>query len=222
MGKFKSFLGGFIGKLKTGRILKRKIVFWAVFGSFSFWLLWGVPLPTQLSSTEKFPVSTKLFDRNGKLIYEIFSDKRRTPVKLGDLPAHLKNATVAIEDKDFYQHYGFSPTGVARAIYKIVAERKLQGGSTLSQQLVKNALLTPERTIRRKLREFFLTVFVEGIYSKDTILEMYLNQIPYGGTAYGIEAAAETYFGKAARDLTLAEASLLAGLPQAPSRYSPF
>lgn len=209
-------------KMRTNRIFRKKVTFWTVFLTFSLWLFWGVPLPTQLSSPEKFPVSTKLFDRNGKLIYEIFADKRRTPIKLGDVPKYVKDATIAIEDKDFYKHYGFSPTGIARSIYKIVAERRLQGGSTLSQQLVKNALLTPERTIRRKLREFVLTVFVEGIYSKGTILEMYLNQIPYGGTAYGIEAAAETYFGKSARDLTLAEAALLAGLPQAPSRYSPF
>lgn len=203
-------------------MLRKKVIFWTVFLTFSLWLFWGVPLPTQLSSAERFPVSTKLFDRNGKLIYEIFTDQRRTPIKLEDLPPYIKEATIAIEDKDFYKHYGFSPTGIARSIYKIVAERKLQGGSTLSQQLVKNALLSPERTVRRKLREFILTVFVEGIYSKDQILEMYLNQIPYGGTAYGIEAAAEAYFDKSAKDLTLAEATLLAGLPQAPSRYSPF
>ncbi|MBI4157746.1 penicillin-binding protein [Candidatus Woesebacteria bacterium] len=222
MRKIINFFGSFWGKLKSNRVFRKKIFFWTVFISFSTWLFWGVPLPTQLSSSEKFPVSTKLFDRNGKLIYEIFADKRRTPIKLEELPEYVKTATIAIEDKDFYKHYGFSPTGIARAVYKIVAERKLQGGSTLTQQLVKNALLTPERTVRRKLREFFLTVFVEGIYSKETLLEMYLNQIPYGGTAYGIEAAAELYFEKSAKDLTLGEAALLTGLPQAPSRYSPF
>ena len=202
MGKIKNLFGNLWGKLKTNRIFRKKIFFWTIFITFSGWLFWGVPLPTQLSSSEKFPVSTKLFDRNGKLIYEIFTDKRRTPIKLDGLPEYVKTATIAIEDKDFYKHYGFSPTGMARAVYKIVAERKLQGGSTLTQQLVKNALLTPERTIRRKLREFLLTVFVEGIYSKSQILEMYLNQIPYGGTAYGIEAAAELYFSKSAKDLT--------------------
>lgn len=222
MTKIGSFLGNSFGRFKNERVLRKKVAFWTIFISLSTWLFWGVPLPTQLSSAEKFPVSTKLFDRNGKLIYEIFTDKRRTPIKLGDVPNHIKTATIAIEDKDFYKHYGFSPTGIARAVYKIVAERKLQGGSTLSQQLVKNALLSPERTVRRKLREFTLTIFVEGLYSKDQILEMYLNQIPYGGTSYGIEAAAETYFDKSSKDLTLAEATLLAGLPQAPSRYSPF
>jgi len=200
---------------------KKKMAFFGVLLGFGFWFFWGIPLPTELS-TNQVPVSTKLFDRNDELIYEIYADKRSTPVKVSELPDYVKNATIAIEDKDFYHHYGYSYTGIVRAAYKTVFKGKLQGGSTLTQQLVKNALLTPERTIRRKLREFVLTIFVEAIYSKDKILELYLNQIPYGGTAYGIGAAAETYFGKSAKDLSLAEASLLAGLPQAPSRYSPF
>lgn len=200
---------------------RKKAIFFSVLIGLFLWLFWGVPLPTNLSSDE-YPVSTKLFDRKGKLIYEIYSDKRRTPIKLDELPDYVKEATIAIEDKDFYKHYGFSYSGIARAAYNIVVQRKLQGGSTLTQQLVKNVLLTPERTVRRKLREFFLTIVVEGVYSKNQILEMYLNQIPYGSTAYGIEAAAELYFGKSAKDLTLAEATLLAGLPAAPSRYSPF
>lgn len=200
---------------------KKKIVFFGILGIVSFYLFWGIPLPTKLSSPD-IPVSTKLFDRNGKLIYEIFTDKRRTPVKITELPLYIKEATIAIEDKDFYKHRGFSFSGILRSIYKIIFERKLEGGSTITQQLVKNALLSPERTVRRKLREFFLTMFVEGIYTKDQILEMYLNQIPYGGTAYGIEAASETYFGKPAKDLSLAEAALLTGLPQRPSTYSPF
>ncbi|MBI4153384.1 penicillin-binding protein [Candidatus Woesebacteria bacterium] len=200
---------------------RKKIIFFSVLISVSLWLFWGIPLPTDLSSDE-YPVSTKLFDRKGKLIYEIYLDKRRTPIKLEELPDYVKESTIAIEDKNFYKHYGFSYTGIARAAYNIAIKRKLQGGSTLTQQLVKNVLLSPERTIRRKLREFFLTMVVEGVYSKNQILEMYLNQIPYGSTAYGIEAAAELYFGKPAKDLTLAEAALLAGLPAAPSRYSPF
>lgn len=200
---------------------RKKVIFFSVLIGISLWLFWGVPLPTNLSS-DKYPVSTKLFDRKGKLIYEIYSDKRRTPIKLGELPDYVKEATIAIEDKNFYKHYGFSYSGIARAAYNIIVQRKLQGGSTLTQQLVKNVLLSPERTVRRKLREFFLTIVVEGVYSKNQILEMYLNQIPYGSTAYGIEAAAELYFDKSAKDLTLAEATLLAGLPAAPSRYSPF
>ncbi|MFI5241186.1 MAG: transglycosylase domain-containing protein [Microgenomates group bacterium] len=205
-------------KTERGR---KKLIFFTVLTSILIYLFWGIPLPTKLSSPD-IPVSTKLLDRNGKLIYEIFSEKRRTPIKLNELPDSVKNATIAIEDKDFYKHRGFSYTGIVRAAYKIVFERKLEGGSTITQQLVKNSLLTPERTIRRKVREFFLTLFVEGIYTKDQIIELYLNQIPYGGTAYGIEAASETYFGKPAKDLTLAEAALIAGLPQRPSTYSPF
>ncbi|MEK7113107.1 MAG: transglycosylase domain-containing protein, partial [Patescibacteria group bacterium] len=220
----KKFLGAFFLRIKIAlknEYQRKKIIFFSVLISVSLWLFWGIPLPTDLSSDE-YPVSTKLFDRKGKLIYEIYSDKRRTPIKLEELPDYVKESTIAIEDKDFYKHYGFSYTGIARAAYNIAIKRKLQGGSTLTQQLVKNVLLSPERTIRRKLREFFLTMVVEGVYSKNQILEMYLNQIPYGSTAYGIESASELYFGKAAKEMTLAQAALLAGLPAAPSRYSPF
>ena len=206
--------------LKNPKKIKR-IIFFSVLLGVGLWIFWGIPLPTNLSS-EEFPVSTKLFDRNGNLIYEIYTEKRRTPIKLSDLPPYIREATISIEDKDFYKHYGFSYSGIIRAAYNVVFKGKLQGGSTLTQQLVKNSLLSPERTVRRKIREFTLTLFVEAIYSKDTILELYLNQIPYGSTAYGIEAASELYFGKAAKDLTLAEAALLAGLPQSPTRYSPF
>jgi penicillin-binding protein 1C len=217
MKKLKQRILNFFRNIK----LIKKIAFFSVLFGTLLWLFWGIPLPTSLSS-EKFPVSTKLFDRNGKLIYEIYTDKRRTPIKLDDLPSQVKDATISIEDKDFYKHAGFSYTGIIRAVYNIAFKKKLQGGSTLTQQLVKNALLTQERTIKRKVREVVLTIVAEGIYSKDQILEMYLNQIPYGSTAYGIESASELYFNKAAKDLTLAEATLLAGLPQSPTRYSPF
>lgn len=214
----------FIPKIKShlsSRYNRKRIIFFSVLISFSLWLFWGIPLPTKLSSPD-IPVSTKLLDRNGNLIYEIYAETRRSPVELDSLPEYIKNATIAIEDKDFYEHQGFSFSGIARAAYKIVTRGKIEGGSTLTQQLVKNALLSPERTIRRKVREFFLTVVVEGIYSKNQILEMYLNQIPYGSTAYGIESASELYFGKPAKELNLAEATLIAGLPQSPTRYSPF
>lgn len=213
------------GKIK-GVDYKRKVwvkgaIFFSAITSFFLWLFWGIPPPTKLSSQE-LPVSTKIFDRKGNLIYEIYTDKRVTPVNLKDLPDYVWQATISIEDKDFFRHHGISLTGIVRAAYNTLIKRKLQGGSTLTQQLVKNTLLTPERTLKRKLREFFLTLIVETIYSKDKILELYLNQIPYGGTAYGIGAAAELYFNKSAKDLTLAEAALLAGLPAAPSYYSPF
>lgn len=206
--------------LWTKKNLKR-IVFFSILGLLITWIFWGIPLPTSLSS-RNYPVSTKIFDRNGKLIYEIYTNQRRTPIKLTELPKYVKEATISIEDKDFYRHYGFSMSGITRAIYNIVFKRKLQGGSTLTQQLVKNALLTPERTLKRKVQEAILTTFVEALYSKDTILEMYFNHVPYGSTAYGIETASNLYFNKSAKDLSLPEAALLAGLTAAPTHYSPF
>lgn len=212
-------------RLKIKVRVSRRVVFLFSIISFlsivvSAWVLWDLPLTTDLS--EKEAVSTKIFDRNGKLIYEIFSDVKRTPVPLSEIPENVVDATIAIEDKDFYKHPGFSVAGIARAAYKNIFKQKFEGGSTLTQQLVKNAYLTPERTWRRKAQELVLSLVVETRYSKDEILERYLNEIPYGSTAYGIEAASDLYFGKSAKDLTLAEASLLAGLPAAPSRYSPF
>lgn len=206
--------------LSTRRGAKRAIYF-SVLVIVGIYLFWGIPLPTQLAANNQ-PVSTKIFDRNGKLIYEIYTDKRRTPINLSEMPKYLKEATISIEDKNFYSNQGFDYIGIARAIFNTIFKHQLQGGSTITQQLVKNALLTNERTIKRKAREVILTMVVEGIYTKDQILEMYLNTIPYGGTAYGIESASETYFNKPAKDLNLAESALLAGLPQAPSTYSPF
>lgn len=198
----------------------KALVFYSLFSISTLYLFWGIPLPTRIS--DKQAVSSKIFDRNGKLVYEIYNDKKRTPIKLTDLPDSVKKATIAIEDKDFYKHQGFSYSGIFRALFKNITKGDLQGGSTITQQLVKNGLLTQEKTIRRKARELVLTVIVEGIYTKDQILEMYLNTIPYGGTVYGIEAASETYFNKDSKDLTLPESALLAGLPQRPSSYSPF
>jgi penicillin-binding protein 1C len=222
--RFKTKRVALVQRLKS--VLKKRktllrILIVAGFIGFLVWLYWGIPLPTRLSSSD-IPVSSKILDRNGKLIYEIYTEQRRTPIKLDDLPVYVKESTISIEDKDFYKNSGFSLTGIARALYNNIFTSKLQGGSTITQQLVKNSLLTPERTIKRKIREITLTVFVEAIYTKDQILELYLNQIPYGSTAYGIEAASELYLGKSAKDLSLAEAALLAGLPQSPTRYSPF
>ncbi len=199
---------------------RKKIIFFSIVAAGLTWLFWGLPLPTSLGQQE--PVSTKILDRNGKLIYEIYTDKMRTPVKLSDLPSSVKDATISIEDKDFYKHSSFSPTGIIRAVFNTVFKRNLQGGSTLTQQLVRTAFLNQDRTITRKIREFVLAMLTEAIYSKDQILEAYLNQVPYGGSAYGIEAASELYFDKSAKDLKLSEASLLAGLTQAPTYYSPF
>jgi penicillin-binding protein 1C len=185
------------------------------------YLFRDLPSPTKLNSPS-LPASTSILDRNGKLLYEIYAEKNRTPIKLTDLPDYVKQATIASEDKNFYRHHGFDFGGIARAAYNIVFHQTLQGGSTITQQLVKNSLLTPQRTWKRKIRETVLTFLTEVIYSKDKILEMYLNQTPYGGTAWGIEAATQTYFGKHAQDLSLAEAALIIGLPASPTRFSPF
>ena len=209
--------------------LAAKLALLAFFGLLVFLLLSAVsfafyakdlPRPDKIVRREGF--STKIYDRNGELLYDIFANQRRTPVDLIEVPQHLRNATIAIEDKNFYKHGGFDPTGIFRAIYNIAIHHRLQGGSTLTQQLVKNVLLTSQRTITRKLKEFILAVQIENRYSKDQILQMYLNEAPYGGTAWGVEAAAETYFGKKVSELNLVESAILAGLPQRPSVYSPF
>ena len=186
-----------------------------------FLFLKDLPSPANLGKPSAYPISTKILDRNGNLLYEIYDDQNRTPVKLDNLPKYLKEATLSIEDKNFYHHHGFDTGGLLRALWKTITGQRLEGGSTITQQLVKVALLTPERTISRKIKEAILTIATEVLYSKNQILEMYLNHIPYGGTAYGIEAASHRFFNKNAQDLTLSEASLLVGLPQAPSRYSP-
>ncbi len=192
-----------------------------IFIPIYFFIFLNLPSPAKLKSPV-FPVSTQILDRNGKLLFEIYADQNRTPVRIDDLPPYVLEATIAIEDKNFYRHHGLAPEGIIRALTNIILHRKLQGGSTITQQLVKTALLTPERTIQRKIREAILSLATEIVYSKKQILEMYLNFTPYGGTAYGIETASKLYFDKSAKDLTLPEAALLAGLPQAPSRYSPF
>jgi 1A family penicillin-binding protein len=190
-------------------------------GVVYFFILKDLPLPTKLNSSSA-PQSTQIFDRNQKLLYSIYTSKNQNFVPLSEIPKYMQQATIAIEDKDFYKHGALDFRGIFRSIISNVTHKQLQGGSTLTQQLVKNSLLTPERTILRKIREAILAVATEAIYSKDKILEMYLNQIPYGGTTYGIEAAAQTFFDKKAKDLTLAQSALLAGLPEATTTNSPF
>ncbi len=171
-----------------------------------------------------YSLTTHVFDRNGKKLFDFYKDQNRTPVSINDLPKYVFQSSIAIEDKNFYSHIGVAPiSGVARALRDwIIKKNGVQGGSTITQQLVKTSLLTPERTIVRKVKEVILALKTERIYTKDKILEMYLNQVPYGGAVYGIEEASMKYFEKHAKELTLAEAALLAGLPQAPSDYSPF
>lgn len=189
--------------------------------TFYLLLLKDLPSPKDLT-TRQIDVSTKIYDRNDNLLYTIYKDKNRSIVKLQDVPEHVKLATLAAEDAEFYDHIGFSIRGTLRAIYKNIRGGRLEGGSTITQQLVKNGLLSSEKTYIRKIRELILSVGVEFNFTKDQILEMYLNEVSYGGTAYGISEASEIYFGKNVKDLSIAEAALLAGLPQSPTRFSPF
>ncbi|MBI4157749.1 transglycosylase domain-containing protein [Candidatus Woesebacteria bacterium] len=190
---------------------------------FSFWflVLRGLPSPRALVTREQ-EVSTKIYDRNGILLYKIYKDKNRTLIRLNQVPTHVRLATLAAEDAEFYAHPGISIRGIIRATYRNLTRGELTGGSTITQQLVKNALLTPEKTIIRKVKEVILSIGVELSFSKDEIFEMYLNEVPYGGTAYGLQEAAEQYFGKNVWDLTLSEAAMLAGLPKSPTKFSPF
>ena len=191
-----------------------------LFAVLFVWSLRRLPSPDKVVRREGF--TTKILDRNGDLLYDVYSNQKRTPITLDEVPEHLKNATIAIEDKNFYKHKGFDPLGWIRAVYNIFVRQQLGGGSTLTQQLVKNVLLTPERTITRKIKEFILAIQIENKYSKDEILQMYLNETPYGGTAWGVSEAAETYFDKKVSKLNLVESAILAGLPQRPTAYSPF
>ncbi len=179
-----------------------------------------LPSPDKIVRTQGF--STQIMDRNGVVLYDVYANQNRTPVQINDVPLYLRQATIAIEDKNFYSHSGFDPIGITRGFLRIFTGRRAAGGSTLTQQLVKNALLTNDRTLMRKIKEFVLAVEIERKYSKDEILQMYLNEVPYGGTSWGIGAASQTYFGKDAKDLDLVESAILAGMPQSPSTYSPY
>ncbi|MDD2483077.1 MAG: PBP1A family penicillin-binding protein [Candidatus Shapirobacteria bacterium] len=209
------------GKIKNLFLKKWWVLALILIGLITVYLIEEIPNPTKLSSGE-YPQSSQILDRKGRLLFEIYSDKRRTPVELKEIPDSLKKATLAIEDLNFYKHNGFDFRGILRGLYRSVFQKRLQGGSTLTQQLVKNALLTQERTISRKIKEAILTVATEILYSKDKILEMYFNQTPYGGTIWGVQSAARGFFNKDVKDLDLAEASLIAGLPASPTKYSPF
>jgi len=168
------------------------------------------------------PMTTKIYDRNGDLLYTIFDQEDRVLVGLDEISPYLIQATIAIEDNNFYHHWGLSIKGIVRAIENNVQNEQIQGGSTITQQLVKNTLLSPEKTWQRKIREAILALAVDAIYSKEEILFHYLNEVNYGGSIYGVEQASQWYFGKSAKQLNLAESSFLAGLPVAPTAYSPF
>ncbi len=167
------------------------------------------------------PIPTKIFDVKGRLIAEFYTQKREL-VNYTDLPQHLINAVIAVEDNNFYEHHGIDIWGILRAAFvNLMAGRVKEGGSTITQQLAKTLFTSGERTIWRKIKELWYSLQIEKKYSKKEILELYFNQIYYGHGLYGVEAAAKFYFGKHAKDLNLAECAFLAGLPQAPNRYSP-
>ncbi len=187
-----------------------------VFAAFSLTL----PDPNKVIRRDGY--ATIIYDRNGKPLYNLYDKENRVPLELNQIPKYMQEATISIEDKDFYHHSGYDIFGILRAVKNIISFQGLSGGSTLTQQLVKNVLLSPEQTIFRKIREVILAYQIEKKFTKDQILQMYLNEVPYGGSTYGVESAARTYFGKSAKDLTLTEAAILAGLPQSPTYYSPF
>ncbi|MBR2520518.1 MAG: penicillin-binding protein 1A [Selenomonadaceae bacterium] len=169
------------------------------------------------------PASSHIYDSAGNEIAIIHATENRVPVKIEQIPANLQNAFIAIEDNRFYEHKGVDPRGLLRAVYtNIVAQEIAEGGSTITQQLAKNAYLTQDRTYKRKIQEIFLALQLEKQYTKQEILELYLNQIYFGQGAYGVQAAAKTYFGKNVEDLNLAECAMLAGIPKSPNYYSPF
>jgi penicillin-binding protein 1C len=186
----------------------------------------NMPSPTQLSVRE-IAQSTKIYDKTGEnLLYEIHGEEKRTLIKIEDIPKTIIFATISAEDRGFYEHQGINFRGLLRAVYKDIFHGKFEGGSSITQQLVTNALLSRGTTnlqkIKRKFREWILAYQIEQKYSKKEILQMYLNEIPFGSNTYGIEAAAKTFFDKSAKDVTIAEAALLAALPNKPSRYSPY
>ncbi|MFA5776564.1 MAG: transglycosylase domain-containing protein [Patescibacteria group bacterium] len=179
----------------------------------------GLPQPGVLVENAQTHRPTRILDRKGVPLYEIYVDKKYAPVALNQIPKNVILATLAVEDHEFFNHNGVRFLSIARAAKATIIDDSVQGGSTITQQLIKNVLLSPERTITRKLKEVFLALVVEKKYTKEEILELYLNNIPYGGTAWGIQSASQKFFGKDVSNLTLGEAAFLAGLPSSPSSY---
>jgi len=184
------------------------------------WASKDLPDPDKITD-RKVAQSTKIYDRTGEhILYEVFADQKRTMVTLDKIPKNLVNGVIATEDSQFYEHHGVRITSFIRAVvYGVFTSKQIGGTSTLTQQLVKNAILTTERSYIRKLKEIILSLRLEQKYSKDQILQIYFNEIPYGSTNYGVQSAAHSYFGKDVSELNLQECATLAGLPQAPSRF---
>jgi penicillin-binding protein 1C len=185
------------------------------------WYGRDLPTPGKLVAAQGNQ-SSGIYDRNGALLYSVYQNQNRLYVNLNAIPKYVKEGTISVEDKNFYTNSGFSITGYLRAALNIALLRGISGGSTLTQQLVKNVLLSSEQTLPRKIKELMLSIQVDRKYSKDQILEMYLNDVGYGGSAVGVQAASQLYFNKDVKDLDLAQSAFLSGLPQSPSVYSPF
>src|SRR5215212_895110 len=172
-------------------------------------------------ATYRPSVVTRIYADDGETVIGEFALEKRIPLKYDEIPPNVKNAILAIEDTRFYEHVGIDPIRIAGAVLKNITTGSREGGSTLTQQLTKNLFLSKEQTLKRKINEWLIALQIERYYTKNQIMEMYVNHIFLGANAYGLEAGAETYFGKQAKDLTLSEAALLAGIPKAPSDYSP-
>jgi 1A family penicillin-binding protein len=202
------------------------ITFFVFTGAFLIWIT-TIELPN-IDNFENRIVSesTKIYDRTGKVVlFDVHGNVRRTVVPLDKISDHVKHATIAIEDANFYNHNGIEPTAIIRAIYTNIKDGNLldgQGGSTITQQVIKNSLLTSDKKISRKIKEWILAPRLENKLTKDQILEIYLNEVPYGGTVYGVQEASRRFFAKDATDLTLVESAYLAALPQAPTFFSPY
>ena len=195
-------------------------------GFFVLWVSsWELPSLSEFE-TRKVSESTKIYDRTGEVVlYDLHRSAQRTIVPYGEISSNVKNATVAIEDSEFWQHNGIRVKAILRAVLTNLFEGNLlggQGGSTITQQVVKNSLLTNEKKVSRKLKEWALALRLEKVFDKETILSLYLNEIPYGGTLYGIEEASQAFLGKSSSELTIVEAAYMAALPNAPTYFSPY
>ncbi len=226
--KWREFLAKKNISLKNKRLWYRftvfllALVFIGFIGTVAMFAWYSKDLPTPSKVVRREGYASRIYDRNGEVLYDVYKDAKRTPVTFEQIPDSLKQATIAIEDKDFYKHRGFDPLTPFRIAKNLIFNQRLIGGSTLTQQLVKNVLLTSERKVTRKIRELILAIQIEAKYDKDDILLMYLNESPYGGPAWGVGSASEQYFGKPVSELTLTESVILAGMPQRPSVFSPF
>ncbi|MBI2085968.1 penicillin-binding protein 1C [Candidatus Daviesbacteria bacterium] len=197
------------------------LLFISSYTAFILTAAYALPTPSKMAYSNN-PLTTEIYDRNGNLLYRFYEAKNRTLVQLSEIPKSLTQATLAIEDQNFYRHFGVDFSAIIRAFYQNATTGSRQGASTITQQLIKNSLLTPERTYTRKIREVILALWTEQVYSKDQILQMYFNEAPYGGAIVGIGAASQTYFGKSPSELSLAESTYLAGLPASPTQFSPY